>query len=764
MTSWRRFFSRSRMPHAEKQERSGLRLGIPPRRVLARVLPLLALTALHLVLFPPIRTLPSLRLEAGDIAEQEIRAPFAFRAPRPRAELDVARLEASRRVEPVYVLETAAERRNDLQLRRLLERSAQLASNDSLSADRKLEALQSEFRGIDREPLGWILFSRAQGTIDEGLQATASRLMQRGIVDTTPRGNYTRIHVVDPVSEEQSVREVDRVVLSYRVSDAVIGQAGSSFRRAEDRDAAAAILSYLLTPNLSYDDAATEERRKAGVEAVPNDREYARNERILDSGVRVGRDEIAVLQALEQERRNRALARDTGIAVRLRAGRTVLVVFLLAGLCFTLAGRYREILLDYRSFLLVCVLLALHLILAWATLGRPELGPEAVPVVMLVMLATILFGEGPAARIAGAGLLLLALLPGISASTMVVWVVVTVAGMRVVRRVRNRNQFYKAIGAVSVAYLFSFGALTLGQTDELGQWARPMMVAIGSGVLSTALTLFLLPIFESIFEVTTDLTLLELSDLNHPLLRRMALESPGTFHHSQVVGTLSEAAARAIGANSLRTRVGANYHDIGKMLKPRYYVENQRGGPNAHDELSPQMSALVIAAHVRDGVELGKQWGLPKVVTDFIPEHHGTSVMRYFYHKALERDDGATVKVDDFRYPGPKPQSRETAIVMLADGVEASTRSLRRPTPSRIREMVRSFMERRMEEGEMDDCGLTMRELAGIREAFVPILVGIHHQRVAYPGQKEHEDKKEKESLENRSRSRRGSSSVASQS
>jgi hypothetical protein len=176
------------------------------------------------------------------------------------------------------------------------------------------------------------------------------------------------------------------------------------------------------------------------------------------------------------------------------------------------------------------------------------------------------------------------------------------------------------------------------------------------------------------------------------------------------------------------------------------------------------MSALVIAAHVRDGIELGKQWRLPQDVTDFIPQHHGTSVMRYFYHKALERDDGATVKVDDFRYPGPKPQSSETAIVMLADGVEASTRSLRRPSPSRIREMVRSFIERRMEEGELDECGLTMRDLSGIREAFVPILVGIHHQRVAYPGQREHEDKKEKESLENRSRGRRGASSVASQS
>jgi putative nucleotidyltransferase with HDIG domain len=226
------------------------------------------------------------------------------------------------------------------------------------------------------------------------------------------------------------------------------------------------------------------------------------------------------------------------------------------------------------------------------------------------------------------------------------------------------------------------------------------------------------------------------------------------------VGTLAEAATQAVGANSLAARVGANFHDIGKMLKPRYYVENQYGD-NPHDELSPSMSALVIAAHVKDGMELGRQWGLPREVLAFIPEHHGTSVMQYFYKKALERDDGKSVKVDDFRYPGPRPQTRESAIVMLADGVEASTRSLRRMTPSRIREMVRKIIERRLADGELDECGLSLSDLARIREAFVPILVGIHHERVAYPGQREHEELKERESGEARARHRHGGSPMA---
>jgi hypothetical protein len=737
------------------------RAGLNFRAILTYGLPLLAIMALHMLLFPPIRTAPSLKLEVGDITEHEIRAPFRFSAPRPRRELEAARLEASRRVEPVYLHETEAEKHSKDEVARFLSRVKLLASSDSLSLAKKVGALQSDFRGISSEHLRWLLTGGNAERKSNAIASLAEKLLDRGIVDTTPRGNYSLVHVIDPDSLEDRVEEVDDLVLGYRQGEAARKEAGEYFRRADERVAVAAILAYLLTPNLSYDDARTEEQRSMAVAAVPTTREFARNERILDSGVRVNREDLAVLTALEEARRERAFASNKGVALRLRTGRAILVLSLLLGLCLSLSGRHRRQLSEYRRFLALCVLLALYLLVSWVALGRGAYGPIVVPIVMLVMLSTILQGEGPAARMLLLSVLLIALLPSIPSSMLLVWIVAGATAMRMVRRVRNRNQFYKAIGVVSIAYLVSVGALQLGQANSLREWIRPVLWGVGSGIVSTALALFLLPVFESIFEITTDLTLLELSDLNHPLLRRMALESPGTFHHSQVVGTLAEAAGRAIDANCLRTRVGANYHDIGKLLKPRYYVENQKGGPNAHDDLSPRMSALVIAAHVKDGVELGRQWGLPQDVTDFIPQHHGTSVMRYFYHKALERDDGGAVKVEDFRYPGPKPQSKETAIVMLADGVEAGTRSLRRPTPSRIREMVKGIIERRMEEGELDDCTLTMRDISRIREAFVPILVGIHHQRVAYPGQKEHEDKKEKESVETRARGRRGQDSVA---
>jgi putative nucleotidyltransferase with HDIG domain len=218
----------------------------------------------------------------------------------------------------------------------------------------------------------------------------------------------------------------------------------------------------------------------------------------------------------------------------------------------------------------------------------------------------------------------------------------------------------------------------------------------------------------------------------------MMIDAPGTYHHSMVVGSLAEAAAEATGANSLLARVGSYYHDIGKISKPEYYVENQRNARSRHDKLSPTMSCLILESHVREGVELAEQEKLPRVIRQLIKEHHGTSLMAFFYQKALEIDSDAPA--DEFRYPGPKPSSKEAAIIMLADSVEAASRSLTSPTPSRIRGVVARIVENRATEGELDECGLTMAELTKIRESFIPILISIFHARPSYP-----EDVKKKE-------------------
>jgi putative nucleotidyltransferase with HDIG domain len=280
-------------------------------------------------------------------------------------------------------------------------------------------------------------------------------------------------------------------------------------------------------------------------------------------------------------------------------------------------------------------------------------------------------------------------------------------------------------------------ALALVAFDALRQsppeWSR-LTIAVMSGMLASAMASMLLPALESLFRITTDIRLLELSNLNAPILRRLSVEAPGTYHHSLMVGTLGEAAAEAIGANPLLVRVAAYYHDLGKMLKPEYFIENQLYGMNKHERLSPNMSCLIIASHVKDGLELAKEIGLAERIRDMIPQHHGTRIMTYFYQKAKDSLGPEEVVETDFRYPGPKPQSKEAAIMMMADSVEAASRTLTNPTPAQIQGMIDRLADAIVADNQFDECDITLREVRLVKESFFKILSGIYHRRIDYPG------------------------------
>ena len=255
------------------------------------------------------------------------------------------------------------------------------------------------------------------------------------------------------------------------------------------------------------------------------------------------------------------------------------------------------------------------------------------------------------------------------------------------------------------------------------------------GLLVGFLVSGLLPVIEYLFEVTTDVSLLELSNQNENLvLRKLLIESPGTFHHSFIVGLLAEAAAERIGAHGLLCRVGAYFHDIGKMNKPQYFAENADQARSLHDDLSPEMSALIITSHPKDSLELADFYDLPSCLRAFMVEHHGTSRIEFFYQRALEkaREEGGQVDEEVFRYPGPKPQSKETAIVMLADAVEAAVRSLKKPTSARISALVRELVMERLQGEQLDQCPLTLRDIRDTEEEFTSVLIGIHHARPSY--------------------------------
>jgi putative nucleotidyltransferase with HDIG domain len=302
------------------------------------------------------------------------------------------------------------------------------------------------------------------------------------------------------------------------------------------------------------------------------------------------------------------------------------------------------------------------------------------------------------------------------------------------RTIRYRREFVRAgamIGFLSFIIIVVVGMLGgLHYTVLLRQGLGGLI----AGVVATTLAWLLLPLLETLFHITTNISLVELGDSNHPLLKRMVMEAPGTYHHSLVVGNLAESAAEAIGANPLLARVGALYHDIGKLKKPDYFSENELHARSRHDTLIPSMSSLIITSHVKDGVDLAYKYRLKPAIVDIVREHHGTSLVYYFYKRA-EQMNGNAAGVDeaDFRYPGPKPQSKEAAIIMLADAVEAAARAMEKPTASKIKTLVRELILARFNDGQLDESELTLRDLHRIQESFTHIILGTLHQRVKYP-------------------------------
>ena len=315
-------------------------------------------------------------------------------------------------------------------------------------------------------------------------------------------------------------------------------------------------------------------------------------------------------------------------------------------------------------------------------------------------------------------------------------------GVFSVRDIRDRSQFF--FGTPSIvwgAFLLSLGAFSLAKMDSLDVMTNYLFYI----TISSVLILFTYPLIlliEKLFDVVTDFTLLELGDTNQPLLKELMNKAPGTFHHSMHVANLAESAASAIGAKALLSRVGALYHDIGKILKPEYYVENQSSGVNEHDKLKPQMSAMIIKAHVSEGIKIAQEAGLPNKLIDFISTHHGTSFIRYFFEKAKDNDSIKEVIAEEkFRYDGPLPATKETGILLLADGIEAASRAMKNPTYPRLENLVNRMVDERVKEGQLGHCPLTFRDLQIIKETFLTVLMGIYHQRVEYPEDKAEEDK-----------------------
>jgi cyclic-di-AMP phosphodiesterase PgpH len=302
-------------------------------------------------------------------------------------------------------------------------------------------------------------------------------------------------------------------------------------------------------------------------------------------------------------------------------------------------------------------------------------------------------------------------------------------------RCKKRSALLRGGLYVTLANVLIVLILSLSR-DELFTSAVPsaLTFAVFSGIATSAIVSLLLPFLEYAFKITTDISLLELLDLNQPLMKTLMVSAPGTYHHSVIVGNLVEAASEEVGVNPLLARVSSYYHDIGKVKMPDYFIENQSVSPSKHYKLTPHMSSMIIINHVKEGVELARQYKLPNSIIDIIRQHHGNSLITYFYEKAKEQDEGNAPTEEDYRYPGPKPQTRVAALVMMADAVEAASKVLTDPTPARISALVDKIINRIFLEGQLDECELTLKDISGIKKRFTYILTGIFHKRIDYPG------------------------------
>ncbi len=411
----------------------------------------------------------------------------------------------------------------------------------------------------------------------------------------------------------------------------------------------------------------------------------------------------------------------------------VLGVFLMVGAClsvlFGYLFRYRQDLTKTSRYLTV---LGVVMLLVAATCRLlMQYSAFLTPVAIASILVTTLMDRRMGLLVTG----VMALLIGVMANSLPVCGVsflTGAVGVLALSRVDSRNQMIRATLLVGLANLLAVAAFELVDVRPLQEMMEASGWGVFNGLISGWIAVGSLPMFESFFGITTHFKLLDLSNMNEPLLRRLTLEAPGTYQHSMMVANLSEQAARAIGADSLLCRVGAYYHDIGKIKRPRFFIENQMGLENPHDKLAPSLSTRIIHSHVKDGIEMAKEGGLPDVLIDFIAQHHGTSLVGYFYHQACSRSSEPVFE-EDFRYPGPRPQTRETAILMLCDGLEAAARTLSQPTPEKLGELVEKMVKHNLDDGQLDDSGLSLRDIKVIKATLCTALQNIYHARIEYP-------------------------------
>jgi cyclic-di-AMP phosphodiesterase PgpH len=684
-------------------------------------------------------------IKEGSVLEKPILAPKQIEN---SVETLKAKDEAAQKVQPIY---TIVSLRNEALVNDIFMRIDMVNSDLELKESSKVEIYRTDLPRMYHE-FGQQFLRSAQSTgqypaellkeIEAKLAEQAYRIPEE-IYYKFPLLSQEELAAMKPVATDIVLRLtneqiVDALTVRTRVAELVNS---SPLTKNTTRELVQEIVRFVITPNKFYDEQTTTEARTKAREATPI--VYTKkNEVLVESGQVITPDIYQRLNDLELLKGKSSNLPQLGVALLALLFVSGMYMFIYQS---KLAIRNNNVQLIMLLLIFAVNAAAMKIVSLGLYLDYTGIGYLA-PVAMGIMLVTILLD----ARLAFISTILFSVMTGIVFNNnsealfdfgyFFVAAVACMAAVFAVRQANHRSSVLKAGVIVSLLAVIAAGCLHLleytADKSDLKQVFLELSFAFGGGLLTSVLVIGLMPIFEAMFGILSPLKLVELSNPNHPLLRKLLTETPGTYHHSVMVGNLAESAAESIGANGLLCRVGAYYHDLGKTKRPSYFIENQSNMDNPHDQIDPALSKSIIIAHARDGVDMLREHKIPKPLCDIAEQHHGTTLLKYFYHKAVKQQGDNPEKPiveDDYRYPGPKAQTKETAVVGIADCVEAAVRSLRNPTVEQIDSMLRKIIKDRLDDGQFDECDLTLKELDQIAKAMKETLLGIFHSRIEYP-------------------------------
>ncbi|MDD5645191.1 MAG: HDIG domain-containing protein, partial [bacterium] len=685
-------------------------------------------------------------LKDGDVSGRNIVSEYAFEYA-DRQKTAKIKDEAMQSVPPVCIREVDVEASNLQKINSFFETLAGISADGAVAIEEKLAAAKSaDIFELSDDEITLLMRKDNPYLVKESIVSALKDIYRAGVISMDDRfqiektGDYQKIRIMSGNTvEDRNIADIH--VRAKIISDIkkIADKCFSDNRKI--RDPAVKIFSVCIVPNIVYSAELTkEEKTKAALSVRPVVDQVPENTVLVKKGTIVTEKQIEMLKAYYKIAFTKEFLKGKYLVF---LGKVAIVLMLIFAAGIYLREFQSDIFGNNKVLFMMEILFVLAGIIYKAVIymGFSEfILPMAVISMTLAMLVN--------SRIALFTTLLASIFCALISGSMTVAFTGIIGGMVAITSVsgvRYRSGLIKAGLFTAVSMFMTVFAMETVWGTNIEESLKMAGIGFSSGMAAPFIVMGVLPFLETGFGLITNIHLLEMVDLNHPILRKMMIDAPGTYHHSLIVGNLSESAADKIRANSLLAKVGSYFHDIGKTIKPEYFSENESGIKSKHDELIPSMSNLIITAHVKDGIELAKKYKISRAIFDIIRQHHGTSLVYFFYKRAKDQSNAAgDVNEEAFRYPGPKPSSKEAAIVLLADAVEAASRTLEKPTPARIRNFINEIVDEKIIDGQLDECPLTIKDIEDIKDAFSIVLSGMFHTRVKYPKNEDRDNKSPK--------------------